>query len=99
MLEKSAEKALRGLIVGEEVFWWDAYRATHGDVASVYDPDFHDLERLFEYKKHRLALKQEGDNIHLYAGQPAETLSTIPALTRLVARNFPITVTMKDFAF
>lgn len=99
LLGRARNRTMRGLIVGNEVMWWDAYDATHGDIADVYDPDYQEIENMFKYKKHRLALKLEGDQPHLYAGQTAEALAQIPSLARLVAHNFPMTVTMRGFVF
>ncbi len=99
LLMNSHEEKLRGLIVGRDVYWWDAYNATHGEVASVYDPDIHDMDRIIEYKKHRLAICLVDNAPHIYAGEAPEELARIPSLTRLIARNYPLTVTMKDFEF
>jgi hypothetical protein len=97
LLDRSQDKEMRGLMVGTDVFWWDAYEATHGDVASVYDPDFHDLTRLIEYKKHRLALRVEEDGIRMFSGSTHEELEAHPRTSRLIKRDIPLTTTYKNF--
>lgn len=36
-LMKSKNKNLRGLVMGSDVYWWDAWDATHGDIAKQLD--------------------------------------------------------------
>ena len=38
--EKSTERRLRGLVVGRDVYFWDAYYAYHGHVAALFDPAY-----------------------------------------------------------
>ena len=97
MLEKSKGQEMRGLIVGSDVFWWDAYDATHGDVAAVYDPSFQDFDTVIEYKKHRLALRIEGDTVRLFSGSTKDELEHNPRISRIIHKEIPVTTTYKNF--
>lgn len=44
IIKSSEYHKLRGLIVGSNVFWWDAAKSYHAHIAEVFDPKFPDYD-------------------------------------------------------
>lgn len=98
LLDFSKDKKVRGLMLDNgTVLWWDAYDATHSDVATVYDPLYDDLATLFQYKKHRLELRLEGRSLRLFAGATEAELLANPNTAFLVNPCIALTTTFKNF--
>lgn len=98
LLDFSKDSRVRGLMLDDgTVLWWDAYDATHSDVATVYDRAYDDFSTLLEYKKHRLELRREGRNLHLFAGSTEDELKANPNTAFLVNPRIALTTTFKNF--
>lgn len=97
LVDFSKEKRVRGLILDDDVKWWDAYDATHSDMAMLYDPAHDSFDTLIEYKKHRLELRLEGRKLHLFTGSDASVIASHPHLSFLSNPRVQITTTFKNF--
>ena len=97
LLDFSKDQKVRGLLLDDVVLWWDAYDATHSDVATVYDPAYADFENLIEYKRHRLELRREGNTLHLFAGSTEDILRANPNTAFLLSPRIKLTTTFKNF--
>ncbi len=96
-LSNSVNKEISGLIVGNDILWWDSYYAIHSDIANIYDPDFHDFTKLFDYKKRRLGLKYINNKLTLFSGDDMGNLQHIPTLRRILSTS-EFKKTMKGFS-
>ena len=96
-LNNSADQEISGLIVDHDILWWDSYYAIHSDIANIYDPDFHDFSKLFDYKKRRLGLKYINGVLTLFSGDDEDNLHNFPTLQRILA-HAQFKKTLKGFS-
>jgi hypothetical protein len=53
LLMHSKNRSMRGLVFGPDMYWWDAYGATHGDVArELGDTDYIEDRLELKFKEH-----------------------------------------------
>lgn len=79
MMKNSKEGELRGLLVGDDVLYWDAFQATHHQIAQALGREYQADDRVFIWR--------HGDNAVLVdLSEP--TIPPRGALTKLNTANF-----------